>query len=164
MYSVLTSWLTTERAFEQSKTNRIKVNIHFWKKKIKMFSVIFRGIRVIEPNLHRRGTQLGKSSIVHCSTNYTPSPLLRRKSKGKDKTVSQFHRKFLLAFRWAFGFYFAGEVFCRFAKCSDVRGQRGWWKHFFHATHEQWQGWTWWWGRRQRYESFEFLLKIIIIM
>lgn len=66
---------------------------------MKMFSVIFRGIRVIEPNLLRQRTQLGIRSIVHYSTNYTPTPLIKRKSKAKDYTVRQFHRKFSLAFR-----------------------------------------------------------------
>lgn len=53
-----------------------------------MFGVIFRGIRAIEPNLLRQCTQLGKGSIVHYSTNYTPQPIIKRKSKAKNSTVS----------------------------------------------------------------------------
>lgn len=55
-----------------------------------MFGVIFRGIRVIEPNLLRQGSQLGKRSIVFFSTNYAPQPLIRKKSRAKNSTVSQF--------------------------------------------------------------------------
>lgn len=75
-----------------------------------MFGVIFRGFRVIEPNILRQGTQLGKRSIVHYSKNYTPQPLIKKKSKAKDSTVSQSPQKNVANFSLNSWFFFCSRI------------------------------------------------------